>query len=108
MSVEDVLSNNCINNVRTGDLTKTNRKFILLRLLMKLLVSVDFQEILSTSCCAALAVPEREEEEQAASIINLTDDDGKEQQGSSLAKEATVFDDSDDDELPENKKGVKG
>ena len=104
MSVEDVLSNNCINNVRTGDLTKTNRKFILLRLLMKLLVSVDFQEILSTSCCA----PEREEEEQAASIINLTDDDGKEQQGSSLAKEATVFDDSDDDELPENKKGVKG
>jgi hypothetical protein len=43
LSVEEMLNNKCIQNVRTGDLNNTNRKFILLRLLMQLLGNEKFQ-----------------------------------------------------------------
>jgi hypothetical protein len=106
-----MLSNMCISNVRTGDLNNTNRKFILLRLLMQLLGNGEFQEQL-LSCCAA-SVSENVEEDESAPIISLVDDDGKESQGD-LADDgapAVVDDNSADHTLPPpkgKKKDTKG
>ena len=55
LSVEVMLSNKCIQNVRTGDLNNTNRKFILLRLLIQLLGNGEFQKQLLTSCAASVS-----------------------------------------------------
>ena len=104
LSVEEMLSNKCISNVRTGDLNNTNRKFILLRLLMQLLGNREFQEQLVT-CCAA-SVSENVEGDKSAPIISLVDDDGKESQGD-LADDgapAVVNNNSADHTLPPPKK----
>ena len=113
LSVEEMLSNKCISNVRTGDLNNTNRKFILLRLLMQILGNGEFQEQL-LSCCAA-SVSENVEGHESAPIISLVDDDGKESQGD-LADDgapAVVDDNSADHTLPSppskgKKKDAKG
>jgi hypothetical protein len=67
LSVEVMLSNKCIQNVRTGDLNNTNRKFILLRLLIQLLGNGEFQEQLLT-CCAA-SVSENVEGDKSAPMM---------------------------------------
>ena len=112
LSVEEMLNNKCIQNVRTGDLNNTNRKFILLRLLMQLLGNREFQEQLVT--CSAASVSENVEGDKSAPIISLVDDDGKEPQDASAddGAPAVVDNNSADHTLPppkkKNAKGTKG
>jgi hypothetical protein len=106
MSIEDFLSNNCIQNVRTGDLSRQNRKYILLRLLLKLLESADFQAEVSVCCASA-------EKSASSAVVDLVHDDSKDEDDGCIDEKqvspdegAAVLDaDSVDETLPKSRKG---
>ena len=105
MSIEDFLSNNCIQNVRTGDLTRQNRKYILLRLLLKLLESAEFQAEVSVCCASA-------EKSASTAVVDLEHDSKDEDNGCIddekhvSPDEGAVLDaDSVETTLPKSQKG---